>query len=324
MKTGLLGYPIEHSLSPAIHNAAYQALGLDWEYGLYSCPDRRAFDAVVSEALREPGVFVGFNVTTPYKAAAFELAYRHSFDSEMIECANVLTVFDRETPRGPLLKCDITDGIGLITSLKRDMGAEICNSSVVVCGTGPVGMAVLQQLLNYDPVELTVASRNAQAAQARIDRLCERLVKMSPRWGYSDPFILPQISVIEYGEIAQCLLRADVLIDATTVGMNPTDGVVVPVELLRPSMVVVDVVYSHGETALVKAAREIGAKAFDGLGMLVEQAALTIEIWALEQERILEAPRDLMLEVARRELGKHRSIHCTPHIPEETDQYLSI
>ena len=85
--------------------------------------------------------------------------------------------------------------------------------------------------------------------------------------------------------------------------MNPADGAIVPVELLRPSMAVVDVVYGHGETALIKAAWEIGARAFDGLGMLIEQAALTIEIWALEQERILEAPRDLMLEAARRELA---------------------
>jgi shikimate 5-dehydrogenase len=80
--------------------------------------------------------------------------------------------------------------------------------------------------------------------------------------------------------------------------MHPDDAPVVAPEALGPGLVVLDVVYGHGETALIQAAREAGAQAFDGLGMLIEQAALTIEIWAREQGQQLKAPRTLMRQAA--------------------------
>jgi shikimate dehydrogenase len=80
--------------------------------------------------------------------------------------------------------------------------------------------------------------------------------------------------------------------------MNPSDGAVVPLEALRPDMTVLDVVYGHGETALLKGARAVNAKAIDGLGMLIEQAALTIELWAHARGIPVEAPRALMRQAA--------------------------
>jgi shikimate dehydrogenase len=91
-RTGLLGYPIGHSLSPAIHNAAYAALGLDWEYGLYPCRDRASFEQVLAEAQREPGTFVGFNVTTPYKPDAHRLCAEHSPFSATTGSTNVISL----------------------------------------------------------------------------------------------------------------------------------------------------------------------------------------------------------------------------------------
>jgi shikimate dehydrogenase len=79
--------------------------------------------------------------------------------------------------------------------------------------------------------------------------------------------------------------------------METNDETVIPPEALKPSLAVLDVVYGHGETALLKAAREVGATALDGLGMLIEQAALTIEIWAQAQGIPLVAPRDIMRHV---------------------------
>ncbi|MDR0347793.1 MAG: hypothetical protein LBH56_05415, partial [Coriobacteriales bacterium] len=108
---------------------------------------------------------------------------------------------------------------------------------------------------------------------------------------------------IAYTELAAHLETAHILIDATPVGMASADDAVVPPKLLkqgllRQGLVVFDAVYGHGETALLKNAREVGAVAIDGLGMLIEQAALTIEIWAREQGTPVSAPRTLMRQAA--------------------------
>ena len=295
MKTGLLGYPIDHSLSPAIHTAAYKALGLDWHYSLYPCPDNGAFETVLGQVLKDPGSYVGLNVTTPYKAAAFKACSDHSSDAHIIESANVITVSGLQASGHAYLKGDNTDGYGLITSLEQEARMRMCDAAVVLCGTGSVAMAALLALLRKQAARVTVVGRDAQIAKGRVNALLERLAserKSAP----------PSLNVIDYGDIAQSLADADVLIDATTLGMKPADEAVVPIDLLRPGLVVYDVVYGHGETALVKGARQIGARAYGGVGMLVEQAARTIEIWAAELELELKAPRGLMLETAYTEL----------------------
>ncbi|MDR0347400.1 MAG: hypothetical protein LBH56_03400, partial [Coriobacteriales bacterium] len=91
MKTGLLGYPIAHSLSPTIHNAAYAALGLDWHYALYPCKDAPAFTRMIREAQAQPEAFVGFNVTTPHKSIAYQTCTEHSPFAAATGSANVLT-----------------------------------------------------------------------------------------------------------------------------------------------------------------------------------------------------------------------------------------
>ena len=294
MKVGLLGYPLDHSLSPAIHNAAYQALGLDWHYRLYPCSNQQTFDEVLGGACKEPDAYVGFNVTTPYKAAAYKAASKRSCSAEAAESANVLTVLCQAGSGQPLLSCDNTDGQGLVASLERQAGISVSDSVVILCGTGSVARATLRLLLEKQAAGIVVASRDKQAAQKRVNALLS--------YSHCPSHAAPP-SVIDYGEIAQHLAVADVLIDATTVGMASTDEAVVPVELLRQDMVVVDVVYAHGETALIQGARERGAKAFDGLGMLIEQAALSIEIWAQAQGLKLEAPRELMQKAAHQELA---------------------
>ena len=281
-KTGLLGYPIGHSLSPAIHNAAYRALYLDWQYALYPCPDLASFDAILSDVLADPTSFVGLNVTTPWKTAAYEAARAHSPFAGAAQNANVLTVVSHGTQPAHL-SCDNTDGAGLIASLERE-GVTIEGSRVVVCGSGPVATSALQAFTEKQAAAITIVSRDPQKAAKTVP--------------------LSQIRVVDYSEVAQHLVDADILINATTVGMNPSDAPIVSAELLRPTMVVVDVIYGHGETALIKAAREIGARAYDGLGMLIEQAALSIEIWAASQNLKLTAPRTLMLEAAQKELAK--------------------
>jgi shikimate dehydrogenase len=110
------------------------------------------------------------------------------------------------------------------------------------------------------------------------------------------------VTAVASTQAAAALAQAEVLIDATPLGMKPGDPAVIPVELLTSCHTVLDVVYGHGLTPLLAGAQLVGAQALDGLGMLVEQAALTIEIWAAARGLILTAPRALMREAALQEL----------------------
>ena len=299
MKTGLLGYPISHSLSPAIHNAAYEALGLDWHYDLYPCADRAAFEAVLREALAYPQDFVGFNVTTPYKTVAFEVASEHAPTSQPIQNANVLSVVCPAAPALPFLRSASTDGQGLVAFLEQGAGLTLAGSAVVLCGSGAVARSVLVALLNRQVAGITVVSRNAQQTQERLAALCEAVtITAPPASPATSP--TPSLTVIDYRSIASSLAAADLLIDATTVGMNPADEAVFPTDLISPHTVVCDLVYGHGETALIAGAKKQGAQTHNGLGMLIEQAALSIELWAQDRGLIVKAPRELMLAAARK------------------------
>jgi shikimate dehydrogenase len=307
LRTGLLGYPIEHSLSPAIHNAAYAALGLDWEYALYPCKDTAVFLQTIANARADSAHVVGFNVTTPYKVDAYEACAEYSPFAAATGNANVLTFLADGGGTGcpsPVLRGDNTDGYGLVASLQREGGVSVAGSSVVLCGTGPVAMSALLALTEAHAASISVVTRDLDRGREQLRRLNERLglrhgtESDSPSDRPSLFPSLPAARLVSYKEVAACLGTADILVDATSVGMNLSDGAVVPLEALRPEMTILDVVYGHGETALLKGARSINAKAIDGLGMLIEQAALTIELWAHARGIQVEVPRDIMRQAA--------------------------
>jgi shikimate dehydrogenase len=347
MKAGLLGYPIAHSLSPAIHRAAYAELGLDWEYALYPCEDVDAFSRAIAKAqgtqklrrgcgaretqetggaqgtgddarethdVRETqgvhGAFVGFNVTTPYKAQAHAACTEHSLFSAVTGSSNVLIFLPNGASGQPRLRGDDTDGRGMVASLEREGGITVAGSSVLLCGTGPVASSALLALISAGASSIVVASRNVAAGVERVESLQSRLAALqgdatvalgSVALGVTTQegsLFAPVIQVVDYAQAAACLKTADILIDSTPLGMNPGDGAIVPPEALRPGLVVLDTVYGHGETALLRNVREAGGIAIDGLGMLIEQAALTIELWAEAQGLTLEAPRETMRQAA--------------------------
>jgi shikimate dehydrogenase len=315
LKAGLLGYPIDHSLSPVIHNAAYAALGLDWHYGLYPAKDAEAFAAIIAEAKRNPQSYVGFNVTTPYKYEAYAACSTHSASDAAVGNTNVLTFLEAaraENPHYSQLRGANTDGRGLLAALKRELGIEAKGASVVLCGTGPVALSTLFALIEGAAASVTIATRDPKKGRVLVEALLSRLDRCDSR-NRDDRAPLPEIAVIGYDEAAAKLETAALLINATTVGMDPQDGSIVPPAALRAGLSVYDVIYGHGETALIRAAREVGAQACDGVGMLVEQAALTIEIWAGEHGSELVAPRDRMYEVAYEELARV-AVHTPPVI----------
>jgi shikimate dehydrogenase len=175
------------------------------------------------------------------------------------------------------------------------MDVDAAGASVVLCGTGPVAMSTLLALINDAAASVIVVSRDKEKGSAQVGELCARL---------DAAISLPALEILDYSEVAAYLETADILINATTLGMNPSDPPVVPADALRSELIVFDVIYGHGHTALRKAADTVGARFTDGIGMLVEQAALTLEIWMSAQGITREVPRELMYKVAEDELAK--------------------
>lgn len=299
-RVGLIGYPIEHSLSPCLHNAAYQELQLPWEYQMYPCPTPDDFSDLIanvySGAKDLDQLVAGFNVTMPYKQAAAALCDTLDMAATVSGGANVLSFLDVDDTVA--VWGHSTDGKGIVRSLECEGGVDIPRARVVICGTGSTAAAALVALLQEGAPEITVVSRDVRRARSLIADVDRRF-----REAGVDTASQGICAAVEYGEVSAILAGADVLIDATPLGMHAQDAAVVPLESIEARHVVFDVVYGQREaTALLRGAMEQGARAIDGLGMLVEQAALTVEIWARLCGYDITAPRTVMRRAAEDEL----------------------
>jgi shikimate dehydrogenase len=245
---GVLGWPVAHSRSPAMHNAALAAVGLTrWRYQLLpAAPD--LFAEIVT-ALAGAG-FRGANVTIPHKAAALELATAPTDRARAIGAANTLTF-----EPGDEIVADNTDAPALVAALPR----SIAGASALVLGAGGSARAAVWALLHAGAREVRVWNRTGDRAA----RLCEELGGVA----------LPPAP-------APDLLRADVLVNCTPLGLDgtdPFDRLPICADALSAYGCVVDFVYAAPGTRLVAAARARGVPAVDGLELLVGQGALSFE-----------------------------------------------
>jgi shikimate dehydrogenase len=243
---GVLGWPVRHSRSPAMHEAGYAALGLaDWRYQLLPVPPE-LFEETV-RALPAAG-FVGANVTIPHKQAALALADEATDRARAIGAANTLTFLP-----GGRVHADNTDAPGLIDALPFDPRGR----SAVVLGAGGSARAVVWALVNAGAGEVLVWNRTP----ARAERLCEEI-------GGRAVQVLPS--------------AADLLVNTTSVGLraeDPFKALPLSVDSIDGYPCVVDLVYGSAPTALISAARAAGATVVDGLEILVRQGARSFERW---------------------------------------------
>ena len=274
----ILGHPISHSQSPAMHNAVYQAFGLDWEYGFADCLDEEQ-----ALAFLQRGDWRALNVTMPYKPLAYEAADERSAAAVLADAANVLV----RANDGSLL-ADNTDGIGCVSYLQR-CGVRLAGSSVVVCGTGATARAIMHAVVLAGSSHVVVAGRNAYRADevacgylAQLDDMAKAPMtvfafndakRMSALQRAAD---FADVEGGSYDELYGALEAADVIVDATPLGMMSNDPAPFDTSVLHAGQTVLDVVYGHGETALLQAARKVGCAAYDGKGMLVAQAVQTV------------------------------------------------
>jgi shikimate dehydrogenase len=251
---GIIGDPVRHSLSPALHNTAYRILELDWVYAAFEVPAGATGAAL--DAMRVLGL-VGLSVTMPHKAAAAERCDELTADAAALRSVNTVHLDDTRRLVG-----DSTDGEGFLRSL-RDAGHDPAGLPIVVLGGGGAARAVALAL-GRAGARVTVCARQPAAAGAAA--------------------ALARGDAAPWDARSSAAARSAVVVNATPVGMGATGAgaaseLPLPVDALRAGQVCVDLVYHPRETPLLRAAREHGLAVVDGLGMLVHQAALQIEAW---------------------------------------------
>jgi shikimate dehydrogenase len=257
---GLLGDPVAHSRSPAMQNAAFGALGLDWVFVALPAPAGRGGPAV--RALLDLGI-AGLNVTMPHKADAAIACDDLSLDAERLGAVNTV-VADRRAGR---LVGHNTDGEGFLRAL-ADEGVDPAEVRCLVLGAGGAARAIALAL-GGTGASVTVAARRLEAARAAAALGDGKAVELAD-------------AVVE---------ECDVLVNATPVGMG---GEPPPIDAgrLRPGQFVYDTVYPV-ETPLLARAREQGIACAGGIGMLVHQGALAFRLWTGR-----DAPLDVMRAAA--------------------------
>jgi shikimate dehydrogenase len=286
LKFALIGHPVAHSISPQLHHAAYDSLGAAHVYEKRDCPDEAAVRREV-EALRS-GDLAGINVTVPWKRVALGLADRRHELAAQIGAANVLV---RE-PDGAIHAYN-TDALALAGELR----VKSAPGAVAIIGSGGAARAAV------------AASRSLGAE--RIFLIGRRWTDDVPRdgWANAADFTALGASVMAWPKPGSGsdwdagVVDADVIVQATSAGMKGADdgqavSDVVPWKRLRPGVIAYDVVYNPPVTPFLVSARAHVADARGGLGMLVGQAALSIELWLG-----VPAPREAMADAAERALS---------------------
>ena len=260
---GVIGQPVRHSMSPAIHNAAYRELGLDWLYVAFEVAPRDLASALRSVSALGLG---GLSVTTPHKDHVAILVDEPSVAVRALAaCNTVVPLAD-----GGLAGHN-TDGDGLLDSLRHDEIA-IAGRRIVLLGAGGAGRAIAEAFGRSDASELVVINRDTEKAMT-----AAKLASGIGRVGSVDD-----------------LADADIIVNATSVGMGSSDAFPFDPSLLGPKQVVVDLIYQPLITPLLHAANERGCRTVDGLGMLVFQAARQFRLFTGQQ-----APAATMLAAAR-------------------------
>lgn len=265
----VIGSPVRHSLSPALHNAAFAQLGLDWVYTAFDVAPGAAADAVT--AMRVLGLG-GLSVTMPHKEAV--AAAVDSLDPAAAALRSVNTVVPQ--PDGSL-RGHSTDGAGFVASLAA-AGVSVSGRTVCLVGAGAAARSIADALARAGAARIAVLNRTRATADDTV-----RLAGAVGVHGTADD-----------------IGAADILVNATSVGMGTTD-LPCDVTQLHAGQVVVDVVYHPRQTALLAAAAAVGATCVDGLGMLVHQAALQQQLWHGALPDIV-----VMTAAAERELAARR------------------
>ena len=260
---GIIGWPVDATLSPAIHNAAFAHAGLDWVYVAFPV----APDAVERAVAGMRGLGLGgLNVTMPHKQAVIPHLDALTPEVERVGAVNTIVA-----DGGRLVGMN-TAGPGFMRFLERDAGVSPAGLAALVLGAGGAARGVATAMADAG-MEVTVTARRP----AQADEVATVSGARPAAWD----------------DRSKIAAEADVVVNATPVGRDDT-GLPIETDALRKGQIVVDLIYHPETTPLIRLAGERGARAFNGLGMLLHQAALAFEAWTG-----VPAPLDAMAAAVR-------------------------
>ena len=260
---GLIANPIKHSLSPKMHNEAFEKLGLDYVYLAFEVEKEGLKNAIGSIRVLD---MLGSNISMPYKEEVIKYLDELSPEAKLIGAVNTIV-----NDKGKLIG-HITDGIGFMKSLRSE-GIDPTGKKIVIVGAGGAATAITVQaaldkteqidIFNVKDEYFDKAIGNAKLVNERTE--CK-----------ATAYDLDDIDVLK-----EKMEQADIFINATGVGMKPleNESVIKDSALLREDLVVCDVVYYPKETLLIKMAKEKGCKVVYGSGMMLYQGAYAFELW---------------------------------------------
>jgi len=272
---------VEHSLSPAMHNAAFQELNLDFVYVAFRVRKNELREAIVGA--KSLGIR-GLNVTMPHKSAIMK--YLDEIDPTARSIGAVNTILN---DKGRLLGYD-TDGVGALKALKEN-GISLNGKKLLLLGAGGAGKAIAFHAAQ-DVEELKILNRTTQKAKDLAEVLRKNFGKKIDGNSLSAKTIRKELE------------DADILVNATSVGMHPKeDQSLIDPSWLRPNIYVMDIVYNPVETKLAKDAKSVGAKVVSGVEMLVYQGAASFEIWTSRAAPVKVMKQAILNKLS--ELGVH-------------------
>jgi len=271
---GVIGSPIGHSLSPAMHMVALRAMHVDAVYSPIEVPPK--YLAPILRALILAGV-EGLNVTVPLKETVIPLLDRIDPTARAIGAVNTIVIRARQTIGYN------TDGVGFMHAI-NELGWRSSSTHAAILGAGGAARAVAWELTRLPGSRLTIANRHRQRAQL----LVRWLRRVHPR---------ALIRAVSLDKVT--LDDVDLLVNATTVGMRPSDRSPVDLSTLRRDTIVYDLVY-YQQTAFVKAAHRRGCVAANGASMLLYQGAESLRLWTHRPP-----PLNIMRRVLRQAIGRN-------------------
>lgn len=263
---GLIGYPVKHSLSPLMHNAAFKALNLDASYELFELKPQEL--ETFFKTLPQKNIS-GLNVTIPYKEQVLSFLDKIAEQAELIGAVNTIAVSTDK------LEGFNTDGGGFLRHLTDDLGFNPKGENISVIGAGGAGKAVTVTLSKAGARRIFIYDIEKSKSEKLISHLKENFSNVE----------FKQANSIEGLDIK----GSGLLVNATPIGMRESDPLIISPEFISKGLLVYDLIYNPKETKLLKLAKERGALVSNGIGMLLYQGILSFEIWTGKK-----APKEIM------------------------------
>ncbi|OPX84761.1 MAG: Shikimate dehydrogenase [Pelotomaculum sp. PtaB.Bin104] len=262
---GIFGCPIGHSFSPAMHNAAFTALSLDFVYVPFLVESENLRAAV--EAVKALGL-AGVNVTIPHKQAVMPLLDEVTESAALIGAVNTIV-----NQKGYLLG-DNTDGNGFLRALEEETRLTPTGKTVFILGAGGAARAVAIQLALAGVKKVYLSNRSRERAEQLAALITKKTKAVAEVVSWPD-------GKEEDWRLTGALRSCDLVVQTTPIGMYPDNSLTLqlPEGIFRPGLVACDLVYNPVETLFLKSARQAGATPMNGLGMLLYQGALSFEQW---------------------------------------------